>query len=96
MIIALIDNVESDSNVCFIKINDFSMISIVAIGARVSTSTWWALGTSGGCSGRARCQQRQADEVKDSGMSGSLQRQLVGYEYLISSGFQALSLGVQR
>ena len=59
-------------------------------GDRVSTSTRWALGTSGGRSGRARCQQRQADEVKASGMSGSLQRQLVGCEYLISSGFQAL------
>ena len=31
--------------------------------------------------------------MKASGMSGSLQRQLLGCEYLISSGFQALFLG---
>ena len=59
-----------------------------ALGACVSTSTRWALGTSGGRSGRTRCQQRQADEEKASGMSGSLQRQLLGCEYLISSRFQ--------
>ena len=57
------------------------------LGACVSTSTRWALGTSGR---RARCEQRQEDEEKASGMSGSLQRQLLGCEYLISSRFQSL------
>ena len=45
----------------------------------------WTLATSGR---HARCQQRQEDEEKASGMSGSLQRQLLGCEYLISSRFQ--------
>ena len=62
-------------------------VPVSFVGARVSTSTRWAMGTSGGRSGRARCQQKQVEEVKASGMSGSLQRQLLGCEYLISSGF---------
>ena len=44
-------------------------------------------------SGYAGCQQRQADKVKASGMSGSLSQQLMSCEYLISSGFQALFSG---
>ena len=32
-------------------------------------------------SGRARCKQRQADEEEVSGMSGSMQWQLLGCEY---------------
>ena len=53
--------------------------------ARVSTSMRWALGTSGR---HARCYRRQVDEEKASGMSGSLHRQLLVCEYLISSPFQ--------